>query len=186
MELTYDLKLTDLIDFYLHTTKQSKSNLRRIRNRKIKLFFMTFSILLILQWFYIRPISPINYICSLLIALLPVIFYTAYADRAIKRKFRKFHKNSREPNLFGRYQLVMRKDGLEEMVEGGQKQLYKWQDIKNIVQQNNHIYIYTNAIHAIIIPMRIFSTKDDSFLFINELKRHIKESTNQCIEVKSE
>lgn len=186
MVLTYDLKLTDLIDFYLHETKQSKSTLRRMRNRKIKLFFITFSILLILQWLYIRPLSLIHYVYSLCIALLPVIFYSAYVERAIKRKFKKFHKNSQEPNLFGTYQLVVRKDGLEEMVEGGKQELYKWQDIITIVKQKNYIYIYTDAIRAIIIPVRIFSTIDDCFLFLNELKRHIKESTNQCIEVKSD
>ena len=185
MELTYDLKLTDLINFYLHTTRHSKLNHRKIRIKKLKLFLITLGISLILQRLYVRPISPVYYVVSFVIALLPVIFYTVYAERLIQRKFRKFHKYSKEPNVFGTYYLSIRKDGLEEIVKGGQKEVYKWNEIENIVKVKNYIYIYSNAIHAVIVPLRIFSSLDDCFYFLNELKRHIKDSTEQSIEVKN-
>ena len=184
MELRYDLKLTDVINFYLHSTRQSKSNLRRMRNKKVKLFLVTLSILLILQWFYIRPSSLFSYVYSLLISLIPVIFYSFYVERTIARKFRKFHKNSREPNLFGTYHLLLRKDGLEVLVKEGHKDFYAWKDLQSIVKVKNYIYIYTDAIHAIIVPMRVFSQKDECMPFLKELTRRIKETTKQSMEVK--
>ncbi len=183
MQLKYDLKLTDITNFYLHMTKQSKANLRRVRNRKFKLFFITLGSLLILLWLYFRPVTLIHYLISLCIALLPVIFYSFYLDRLVRRKFRKFHKNSRKPNLFGTYQLDMKKDGLTELVDNRQEILYEWKDIKQINKTKNYIYIYTNPIHAVIIPLRIFDTPDDCHVYLNELKRQIKESTGQSIEV---
>ena len=184
MELRYDLKLTDLINFYLHSTRQSKSNLRRMRNKKVKLFFITLIILLILQWIYIRPSSLLSYVYSVIISLIPVIFYSFYVERTVARKFRKFHKSSREPNLFGTYHIVLQTDGLEVMVNEGHKDFYPWKELQSIVKVKNYIYIYTDAIHAVIVPIRIFSTKDACMSFTNELKRRIKETTKQSMEVK--
>jgi hypothetical protein len=183
MQLTYDLKLTDVTNFYLHMNKQSEISNRRMRNRQLRLFLITLCISLILQWLYFQPTTPIYYLISLFIALLPVLFYSFYLERIIRRKFRKFHKNSREPNLFGTYRLSMGKGGLTEMIDGGYEVLYEWKDIKQIEMLKNYIYIYTNAIHAVIIPLRVFGTKDDCAFFLNELKRHIKESTKENVEV---
>ena len=184
MELTYDLKLTDLINFYLHSTRHSKFNLRRMRVKKLKLFLTTLVISCFIQWLCIRPINPAYYMINVLVALLLVIFYSFYAERIIRRKFRKFHKNSREPNLFGSYHLSLRVEGLEELVKGGQKELYRWKETREIVKVKNYIYIYFNAGHTVIVPVRIFSSTDDCFLFLKELRRRIKESTERCIEVK--
>ena len=49
MELKYDLKLTDIIQFYLHTGKSSKINLIKMRNKKIKIFLISLIISFILQ-----------------------------------------------------------------------------------------------------------------------------------------
>ena len=86
--------------------------------------------------------------------------------------------------MFGTYQLVMSKDGLEEMVEGGQRVLYEWEDIINIVMEKNYIYIYVDAIRAVIVPMRVFSSNDDCHVFLTKLKQYMMDSTKQRIEVK--
>ena len=185
MDLKYDLKLTDVINFYLYTGRGSKINLRRMRNKKIKLFLITLVISLVLQWLYLQSISSIYYVFSLIIALLPVILFSFYMEWLIARKFRKFHKNSREPNLFGTYHLAINHDGLEEIVDGGQKVLYEWKDIKTVVRVKNYIYIYMDDIRAVIVPVRIFSTKDEYLYFLKELKRYIMVSTNQSLEVKN-
>ena len=186
MELKYDLKLTDVIQYYLHTGKSSKINLRKMRNKKIKIFLISLVISFVLQYLYIQKVVSIYYWASLIVASLTVIINSYYTDRLIARKFRKFHKHSREPNLFGTYRLVISKDGLEEMVEGGQRVLYEWEDIKNIVKGKNYIYIYLDTIRAIIVPMRAFRSKDDCLYFLRKIKRHIIESTNQSIEVKEQ
>ena len=184
MELKYDLKLTDIIQFYLHTGKSSKINLIKMRNKKIKIFLISLIISFILQWLFIRQVTSVYYWASLIIASLSVIIYSYYMDRLIARKFRKFHKHSREPNLFGTYQLVISKDGLEEMVEGGQRVLYEWEDIINIVMEKNYIYIYVDAIRAVIVPMRVFSSNDDCHVFLTKLKQYMMDSTKQRSEVK--
>ena len=184
MELKYDLKLTDVIQFYLHTGKSSKINLRKMRNKKIKIFLISLGISFVLQWLFIRQVTSVYYWSSLIIASLTVIIYSFYTDRLIARKFRKFHKHSREPNLFGTYRLVIRKEGLEEMVEDGQRVLYKWKDILNVVKEKNYIYIYVDAIRAIIVPIRVFSTNEDCHIFLTKIKRYILDSTKQHIEVK--
>lgn len=104
-----------------------------------------------------------------LIAILWLIFYKRYIISRIKKNIEQIKKSGKLP-----YQteatISFEDDFFCESTDEGELKL-KYTAIERVVTAEEAIYIYTNAIQAVILPMTVFAdtqNRDDFLRFIEE------------------
>lgn len=109
------------------------------------------------------------YIVFGLIAILWLIFYKRYITWRIKKNIENIRKSGKLP-FQSEATISFEDDLLFQSTKEGELKL-KYSAVERVVTTEEAVYIYTNALQAVILPMSVFSdskNRDDFLRYIEE------------------
>ena len=111
-----------------------------------------------------------------LVNILATIFLGLLADLIIIVMFRKRVKKIAETQrgIVGRHNVEITEEGISDRTTEHHTFMI-WTDITDILKDTHNIYIFRGMSFAHIIPLRSFSTEEESNLFIDEAKKFWRE-----------
>lgn len=159
MKLKYNLTENDYINFNIYHMKNSKSLKRAmIINR-----FLTPLIFLVMP-FILHYISDTPFIywavTFILVYILWVCLYEKYAYRINRKRIKKMLQEKDNEGLIGESVLEIDDNNIKITNDSGENTIYV-KSIKNIVENDDYIFIYINSISVIIIPIKIFKSTEE-------------------------
>ncbi len=87
--------------------------------------------------------------------------------RVINRTTKLLNEGNADDN-FGKHIFKITEDGVVEFTKNNE---FKCKRIENILETDQHIFIYINPHIAYIFPVRIFESSDEKENFLKELER---------------
>lgn len=73
-------------------------------------------------------------------------------------------------HLFGKQTLEVTEDGITEQNNGGETQV-KWETVGDLVETDQHLFIYFNGLQAFIIPKQSFPDEESKRQFIETFRK---------------
>lgn len=159
MKLKYDLTENDYINFNIYHMKNSKSLKRAMMINRflVPLIFLVMPFIL----YYISDISFTYWaLIFILVYILWVSFYENYVYRINRKRIKKMLKEKGNEGLIGENVLEIDENNIKVTNDSGENTIYV-KSIKNIVENDEYIFIYINSISAIIIPIKVFKSTEE-------------------------
>lgn len=104
--------------------------------------------------------TPLRTFLDLLPLFSGVPLYLLYFPWAYRRKLRKMVdgmvSEGKNRGLFNRHRVTISPEGVADSSEHGQTST-AWQGVEKVAAADEHVFIYTSALAAIIVPRRAFS-----------------------------
>lgn len=172
VSLAYTITKEDYINFYTHVMWDAGA--RKKSRAKSILKQLSFVALFILVYYFaggLRFLNNFSVIIILLMfatSLLPLIGGRAGTERQAA----DIADDPENASVFTDHQLLASDSGLE--VKTGTSDLkYSWGAITRKTETAAYYFLFLNAIHALIIPKRAFTGKEDAAEFKKILTRHL-------------
>ncbi|MDB1934052.1 YcxB family protein [Clostridium tertium] len=163
MKLKYNLTEEDYINFNIAHMKNSKSLKRTMMINR----FLTPLIFLVMP-FVLDEISNISFwywaVIFVLTYILWVVLYEKNVYKINIKRIRKMLEEKRNESLIGERILEIDGENIRIINDRGENIIYI-KSIKNIIENDEYIFIYINSISAIIIPIKVFKSVEDKELF---------------------
>ena len=163
MKLKYNLTEEDYINFNIAHMKNSKSLKRTMMINR----FLTPLIFLVMP-FVLDEISNISFwywaVIFVLTYILWVVLYEKNVYKINIKRIRKMLEEKRNERLIGERILEIDGENIRIINDRGENIIYI-KSIKNIIENDEYIFIYINSISAIIIPIKVFKSIEDKELF---------------------
>lgn len=163
MKLKYNLTEEDYINFNIAHMKNSKSLKRTMMINR----FLTPLIFLVMP-FVLDEISNISFwywaVIFVLTYILWVVLYEKNVYKINIKRIRKMLEEKRNESLIGERILEIDGENIRIINDRGENIIYI-KSIKNIIENDEYIFIYINSISAIIIPIKVFKSIEDKELF---------------------
>ena len=119
--------------------------------------------------------TPLQTFLDLLPLFIFVPFYLLYFPWAYRRKLRKIVagmvSEGQNRGLFSRHRVTISPEGVTDSSELGQTST-AWRAVERVVVADEHAYIYTNALAAIIVPRRAFAGPSEFDEFVRTARGH--------------
>jgi hypothetical protein len=119
--------------------------------------------------------TPLRTFLDLLPLFSFVPLYLLYFPWAYRRKLRRIIagmvSEGQNRGLFSRHRVTISPEGVTDSDELGQASTV-WRAVERVVAANEHAYIYTNALAAIIVPRRAFASPLDFEEFVRTARGH--------------
>ncbi len=172
MKLHYELRVEDIIQYYLHMSRTSRGFKGIVRKRQIRLFSLLFigSIVYSIIWPASNPL--IYYAFSAIIAAGIAYGYSFYIFNRIGRRLRKFHSKGKEGSLYGKKTIEISEQGVSNQIDEHDAISYKWNSIKQVYITSLYVYIHPDDLSAIMIPRRVFSDRNAWEHFTSTIKSY--------------
>ncbi|WP_394883872.1 YcxB family protein [Clostridium tertium] len=163
MKLKYNLTEEDYINFNIAHMKNSKSLKRTMMINR----FLIPLIFLVMP-FVLDEISNISFwywaVIFVLTYILWVVLYEKNVYKINIKRIRKMLEEKRNESLIGERILEIDGENIRIISDSGENIIYI-KSIKNIIENDEYIFIYINSISAIIIPIKVFKSIEDKELF---------------------
>lgn len=163
VKLKYNLTEEDYINFNIAHMKNSKSLKRTMMINR----FLTPLIFLVMP-FVLDEISNISFwywaVIFVLTYILWVVLYEKNVYKINIKRIRKMLEEKRNESLIGERILEIDGENIRIINDRGENIIYI-KSIKNIIENDEYIFIYINSISAIIIPIKVFKSVEDKELF---------------------
>lgn len=163
MKLKYNLTEEDYINFNIAHMKNSKSLKRTMMINR----FLTPLIFLVMP-FVLDDISNISFwywaVIFVLTYILWVVLYEKNVYKINIKRIRKMLEEKRNESLIGERILEIDGENIRIINDRVENIIYI-KSIKNIIENDEYIFIYINSISAIIIPIKVFKSIEDKELF---------------------
>ncbi|MBF8984094.1 YcxB family protein [Lutibacter sp. B2] len=170
MKIYYQLTEQDYVDFNLFHMNNSKSLKKSILVQRL-----IGPLIFIMSCFIAPKITnmPLWYWTSIMVvmSMLWFAFYPKQIERRCKKQVLKMLSEGQNRSLLAKGTLLVDEKGIIKSNEYGESNL-KWNTINKIEVTNRHIFIYQNAISAIVVPLSSFGTKEEKEQFIALLKSY--------------
>ena len=118
--------------------------------------------------------AAVVYLCATgffgLLALWMEVFEPRLAAWNIRRTYRRHHKGQLQPN-----RLALSPDGLHIVSEHTDAFL-RWPAIERVAETDDHAFLYTNPVRAIIVPRRVFADGWRFTEFVDLARRYYQQS----------
>lgn len=163
VKLKYNLTEEDYINFNIAHMKNSKSLKRTMMINR----FLTPLIFLVMP-FVLDDISNISFwywaVIFVLTYILWVVLYEKNVYKINIKRIRKMLEEKRNESLIGERILEIDGENIRIINDRVENIIYI-KSIKNIIENDEYIFIYINSISAIIIPIKVFKSIEDKELF---------------------
>lgn len=163
MKIKYNLTEDDYVNFNIYHLKNSSSLKRSIMINR----FLTPLIFLVMP-FVLGNISNISFgywaVIFVLTYILWVVLYEKNLYKINKKRIIKMLKENSNEGLLGEKTLEVDEKQIKSIDKSGESTIYI-KTIKNIVEDKEYIFVYTNSVEAIVIPLRAFSNNEDKEKF---------------------
>ncbi|MED5051508.1 YcxB family protein [Anoxybacillus rupiensis] len=176
MEIRYRLTEEDYVQFNLFHIKHSKAARRTLTIQRV----IPPVLFLLVAWVF-AEIGHASFLGLLItfsiVAVLWVIFYPSYFDRAIIRSAKRMMKDGNNEGLLGEHHLVMTEEGIVDSTSYGETKV-SWGGIKAFKEDRHSFYLYNSAVSAYIIPKRELKNIEEIRSYLHTKLKHI-ESENK-------
>jgi hypothetical protein len=119
--------------------------------------------------------TPLRTFLDLLPLFSGVPLYLVYFPWAYRRKLRKIVDGmvgeGQNRGLFGRHRVTISPEGVTDSGELGQTSA-AWRAVERVAAADEHVFIYTNALAAVIIPRRAFVGPSEFGEFVFTARGH--------------
>ena len=163
MRIKYNLTEDDYINFNMYHLKKSDSLKKSIMINR----FLTPVIFLIMP-FVLGKISNIPFwywaVVFVLIYILWVAFYEKNLYKINKKRIIKMLKENSNEGLLGEKILDIDGEYIKSISDVRESTIHI-KVIKNIIEDNDYIFIYLNSVEAIIVPLRAFKNNKEKDKF---------------------
>ena len=163
MEIKYNLKEEDYINFNLHHIENSPSQ-RRISN--ILRFVVPPLGGVIIYYIGTRQFKqPGIYwvVTAISFVVLWIVFYPSRHEKSIRKQVRKMLSEGDNSSFFGEKTLILNEDSIE-VLDGSTSEKFLRNNVKDIKVYDDIIVIYLSSINAHIIPTRYLDDETKQFL----------------------
>ena len=176
MTTEYELTKDDLSTFNLYHHRHSPT----ARRQYLRSWFIpavVWSIVFAAIWYLAdrERGTPLQTFLDLLPLFSGVPIYLLYFPWAYRRKLRKIVagmvSEGQNRGLFSRRRVTISPEGITESSELGQTST-AWRAVERVAETDNHAYIYTNALAAVIVPRRAFAGPSEFEEFVRTAKAY--------------
>jgi cbb3-type cytochrome oxidase subunit 3 len=119
--------------------------------------------------------TPLRTFLDLLPLFSGIPLYLLYFPWAYRRKLRKIVagmvSEGQNRGLFSRHRVTISADGVTDSSELGQTST-AWRAVERVAAAEEHAYIYTNALAAVIVPRRAFAAPSEFEEFVRTARGH--------------
>jgi hypothetical protein len=174
MELKYNLTKQDYIDFNINYMSYSKSTKRMLLIQRLMGPF----IFLIIPFLDSTPKSdPFLFIVFTILSIMWFIFFDKIIRKDMQRRVSKVLAEGNNKGMLGAHTLILDKDGVLEITTHNESKT-KWEAIENIIESENHIFIFFSSMAAYIVPLRVFKSSNEKNIFLETLHNKIEKFKN--------
>lgn len=176
MTAEYEITKDDLSAFNLYHHRHS----RTARRQYLRSWFIPVFIWLLVFsgiWYLADKErgAPLRTFLDLLPLFSFAPLYLLYFPWAYRRKLRKIVdgmvSEGKNRGLFSRHRVTLSPEGVTDSGEHGQTST-AWRAIERVAAADEHAYIYTNALAAIIVPRRAFISPSGFEEFVRAAREH--------------
>lgn len=170
MQVTYRLTPNDLATLIQFHNTQSPV----VRRQRMGCLFIFLAAILVLPvGILIGSDEPLLETASAIWPLLlgPVLFAAIiipYSKWKLRRITKRMLKEGRNPGFDGECTTTLQADGIHERRPSGIN-MRTWESVERIVTTPEHLFIYTSAIEAFVIPRRAFASDLEFANFVLEV-----------------
>ena len=119
--------------------------------------------------------TPMRTFLDLMPLFSGVPVYLLYFPWAYRRKLRKIVdgmvSEGQNRGLFSRHRVTITPESVTDSSEHGQTST-AWRGVERVVAADEHAYIYTNALAAVIVPRRAFAGPSEFEAFVRTARGH--------------
>jgi hypothetical protein len=170
MELKYSLTKQDYIDFNINYMSYSKSTKRMLLIQRL----IGPVIFLVIPFLNSSPKSdPFSFVIFTILSILWVIFFDKIIRKDMKRRVSKVLAEGNNKGMLGEHTLILDKDGVLEITTHNESKT-KWDAIEDIIESENHIFIFFSSMAGYIVPLRVFKSSNEKDIFLETLYSKIK------------
>ena len=176
MTAEYEITKDDLTAFNLYHHRHSPTD----RQQYLRSWFFPAAVWLLLFtgiWYLAdrERRTPLRTFLDLLPLFSIVPIYLLYFPWAYRRKLRKIVdgmvSEGQNRGLFSRHRVTISPESVTDSSEHGQN-LTAWRGVERVAATDEHAYIYTNALAAIIVPSRAFAGQSEFEEFVRTARGH--------------
>jgi len=172
MKIEYEIDMNDIMQFqkyHLNNSQQMKKQILAVR------LFIPIIIIGIFIAFKIGSESIIdlikNYYMLFVVMILWFFLYPIIAKSSIFRLGKKYYLEGKNKEVLCKHKITIGKNKITEETKNSKNE-HTWDGIEKIVYTNDYIFIYTSALTAHVVPIRVFKNEDEKNKFINALKEY--------------
>ena len=156
--------MDDTVEFSRFHLRHSKVSKRNMAVGSV-VYGLCFLLIADLGHLFSTPVGPIA------VGLVGALVYSPIQTWSVVRNARTRYSEGKNIGLSGWHRLSLREDASYEESEGG-SDLRLFKAIERIEQNKSHVYIYTSALTAFVVP-KAKVARGDLATFVGELRARI-------------
>jgi hypothetical protein len=173
MELEFDRNPEDILAFNLYHMEHSASSRRGALTTRVVLA-------LVVAWFAggYNLLDPRyrNWVvlgAALSAALVAFFVYPPLARRLTVDRLRKILKEGNNETMFGPQRVAISPEGLLASNKTTESKI-AWAAVQQVAEGEKHLFLFTSAMHAIVIPKTAFKSEDAKQEFVRLVESYRK------------
>ncbi|QHZ53651.1 YcxB family protein [Paenibacillus larvae] len=169
MKIQCETTADDFITFNMYHMKHAKSVQRSLLIQRFIIPFIYIMIPFILSYMNQEWATPF-FVIFIGLAIVWAVFYPKFFESMARRSVTKYVSGANVQHLFGKQTLEVTEDGITEQNNGGETQV-KWETVGDLVETDQHLFIYFNGLQAFIIPKQSFPDEESKRQFIETFRK---------------
>ena len=167
MDIEYDISTDDLVAFHLHQNEHS------LAFRGCRWGFQLFFGLLTAAGSVVYFIVGDNLMAAvwLVAALLLVALAPRVLRGSIKRQIVRLYRRGKHRRGVGTHRLSLLPEAMVDSIEESESRVL-WSDVSKIAATDEHLFLYTGAETAIVVPRRAFSDEAGWAEFVETARQY--------------
>lgn len=173
MEIEFELSMGDLVAFNRYHSEHSPTQRRaRLAWRLSVPAIIAFGVV----W-NLNDLVPFL-LGGGAIAVLWFALYPRFQRWSLERCVRKLYGEGKNKGTICGHKLSIAPDAISERTDVGQATT-SWRRVEKITDADQHLFLYTGAVQAFIVPRRAFSDESEFRAFIETARRYREEAVAQ-------
>jgi hypothetical protein len=169
----YENSLDDVL--YLNLYHYQHSPAFRMKRLAFRFALPVFSLAAWLALISMNPSAAFSGLPLLVVAVVWIGFSPRLLQRNIRRQVANLHTQGQIAGTVRRHRISLTPEAIIDKTETG-KAKTMWKDVQRIVTTKRHVFIYTSAEMAHIIPKGSFSDESKCGKFVEAAKRYYEKA----------
>jgi len=164
MDIIYNLKEDDYVNFNMYHINHSKTGVRTLKIQRYlppAIIVTTFLLMVII----LDSSLGVMLTMSILMSISWIFFFPKYFQRSVKQNVKKMLREGDNNGMLGKQHLIMNEEGVVVNSKFGETKV-SWEGLKKFTEDQNYLYLYVGAMNAFLIPKQQLSN-------IAEVKKYL-------------
>lgn len=171
MQIFYDIKTEDFVDFNFSYMNADNMVRRNIRNTRC----IAAGLVLVGGYLLMRFLNMNLFPAVLVYAALAILVFAyapVYVRFKVKQSIRRMLARPQNKGVCAEKTLTLEESCFH--LCGGEDSRYEYQTVEKITEDAGHYFIYVGPMSAVIVPFRAFASGEEKAAFYNELCRRVE------------